>query len=371
MWNNKYDYLVVGSGLAGAIFAYEANKRGYKVKVIDKRNHIGGNLYCENIEGINVHKYGAHIFHTSNKKVWDYLNQFVSFNNYINSPIAKYKDKIYNLPFNMNTFYQLWNTITVKEAKDKIIAETSKYKDINPINLQQQALKLVGEDIYYKLIKGYSEKQWNQDATKIPAFVIKRLPLRFTYDNNYFNDTYQGVVVGGYNLLFEKLLEGIEVELNKDFFSDRENLENSAKKIVFTGMIDKFFNYQLGRLNYRSLRFEEEILDIDNFQGNAVVNYTERDIPYTRIIEHKHFEKSDSLKTVISREYPLDYSDEVEPYYPINDDVNNEIYQRYAELSKSRKDVIFCGRLAEYKYYDMHIIVEKMLELCEKEFQRS
>jgi len=308
-----YDYLIVGAGLSGAIFAYEANKRGKKVKVIDKRDHIGGNIYCENVEGINVHKYGAHIFHTSNKKVWDYVNQFAEFNNYINSPIANYQGHLYNLPFNMNTFYAL------------------------------------------------------RSATELPPFIIKRLPVRLTYDNNYFNDRYQGIPIGGYNIIIEKLLEGIEVELNTDFFADRENMEASATKIVFTGMIDQFFDYQFGELEYRSLRFEHEILDQENYQGNAVVNYTERDIPYTRIIEHKHFEFGTQDKTVITREYPADWKRGDEPYYPINDAKNNAIYEQYLAEAERNGRVIFCGRLADYKYYDMHVTVERALDVVEEE----
>ena len=359
-----YDYLIVGAGLSGAIFAYEANKRGKKVKVIDKREHIGGNIYCQSVEGINVHKYGAHIFHTSNKKVWDYVNQFAEFNNYINSPIANYQGHLYNLPFNMNTFYALWGTKTPQEVKDKIAEQTTHMQDVEPKNLEEQAIKLIGMDVYEKLIKGYTEKQWGRSATELPPFIIKRLPVRLTYDNNYFNDRYQGIPIGGYNIIIEKLLE-----LNTDFFADRENLEASATKIVFTGMIDQFFDYKFGELEYRSLRFEHEILDQENYQGNAVVNYTERDIPYTRIIEHKHFEFGTQDKTVITREYPADWKRGDEPYYPINDAKNNAIYEQYLAEAEKNGRVIFCGRLADYKYYDMHVTVERALDVVEEELE--
>ena len=364
-----YDYLIVGAGLSGAIFAYEANKRGKKVKVIDKREHIGGNIYCQSVEGINVHKYGAHIFHTSNKKVWKYVNQFAEFNNYINSPIANYQGHLYNLPFNMNTFYALWGTKTPQEVKDKIAEQTTHMQDVEPKNLEEQAIKLIGMDVYEKLIKGYTEKQWGRSATELPPFIIKRLPVRLTYDNNYFNDRYQGIPIGGYNVIIEKLLEGIEVELNTDFFTDRENLEASATKLVFTGMIDQFFDYKFGELEYRSLRFEHEILDQENYQGNAVVNYTERDIPYTRIIEHKHFEFGTQAKTVITREYPADWKRGDEPYYPINDAKNNAIYEQYLAEAEKNGRVIFCGRLADYKYYDMHVTVERALDVVEEELE--
>lgn len=362
-----YDYLIVGAGLSGAIFAHEANKCGKKVKVIDKRDHIGGNIYCQSVEGINVHKYGAHIFHTSNKKVWDYVNQFAEFNNYINSPIANYQGHLYNLPFNMNTFYALWGTKTPQEVKDKIAEQTTHMQDVEPKNLEEQAIKLIGTDVYEKLIKGYTEKQWGRSATELPPFIIKRLPVRLTYDNNYFNDRYQGIPIGGYNVIIEKLLEGIEVELNTDFFADRDNLEALATKIVFTGMIDQFFDYKFGELEYRSLRFEHEILDQENYQGNAVVNYTERDIPYTRIIEHKHFEFGTQAKTVITREYPADWKRGDEPYYPINDAKNNAIYEQYLAEAEKNGRVIFCGRLADYKYYDMHVTVERALDVVEEE----
>ena len=364
-----YDYLIVGAGLSGAIFAHEANKRGKKVKVIDKRDHIGGNIYCQSVEGIKVHKYGAHIFHTSNKKVWDYVNQFAEFNNYINSPIANYQGHLYNLPFNMNTFYALWGTKTPQEVKDKIAEQTTHMQDVEPKNLEEQAIKLIGTDVYEKLIKGYTEKQWGRSATELPPFIIKRLPVRLTYDNNYFNDRYQGIPIGGYNVIIEKLLEGIEVELNTDFFADRKSLEASATKLVFTGMIDQFFDYKFGELEYRSLRFEHEILDQENYQGNAVVNYTERDIPYTRIIEHKHFEFGTQAKTVITREYPADWKRGDEPYYPINDAKNNAIYEQYLAEAEKNGRVIFCGRLADYKYYDMHVTVERALDVVEEELE--
>ncbi|MGL5295548.1 MAG: UDP-galactopyranose mutase [Culicoidibacterales bacterium] len=363
-----YDYLIVGAGLYGSIFAYEATKRGYTCKVIDKRSHIGGNIACESVEGINVHKYGAHIFHTSNKTVWDYVNQFAEFNNYINSPIANYKGDIYNLPFNMNTFYQLWKTKTPAEVKAKIAEQTVELQNVEPTNLEEQAIKLIGKDIYEILIKGYTEKQWNCDATELPAFIIKRLPVRFTYDNNYFNDRYQGIPVGGYNVIIEKMLADIEVELNVDFFENRESLENTAKKVVFTGMIDQYFDYQFGELSYRSLRFETEIIDEENYQGNAVVNFTEREVPYTRVIEHKHFEYGQQPKTVVTREYPADWKCGDEPYYPINNDENNTMYQKYAELAQTKENVIFGGRLGEYKYYDMDKVIEQALNVIEKEF---
>ena len=305
----RYDYLIVGAGLYGSIFAYEMNKKGKKCLVIDKRNHIGGNIYCENIQGINVHKYGAHIFHTSNKEVWEYINKFCEFNNYINSPIASYKGEIYNLPFNMNTFNKLWGIVTPKEAKIKIEEQKKEFSITEPKNLEEQAISLIGKDIYEKLIKGYTEKQWGRKATELPAFIIKRLPVRFTYDNNYFNDRYQGIPIGGYTKIIEKMLEGIEVKLNTNFFDNREYFENIAEKIVFTGMIDEFYNYKFGKLEYRSLRFETETLDEENYQGNAVVNYTEREIPYTRIIEHKHFEFGKQEKTVITKEYPSEWKE--------------------------------------------------------------
>lgn len=359
----EYDYLIVGAGLYGSIFTHEVSKKGKKCLVIDKRNHIGGNIYTENIEGINVHKYGAHIFHTSNKEVWDYVNSFVEFNRYTNSPIANYKGKLYNLPFNMNTYYQLWGVKTPDEAKAKIAEQKKEYAHIKePKNLEEQALVLGGKDIYEKLIKGYTEKQWGRPATEIPAFIIRRLPFRFTFDNNYFNDTYQGVPIGGYTKLIEKILEGTEVRTNVNYFEKKDELDKLANKIVFTGKIDEYFNYQFGKLEYRSLHFENEIIDAENYQGNAVVNYTEKKIPYTRIIEHKHFEFGTQPKTVITREYPHEFSKDKESYYPINDELNNKLLEEYKELAKKCTNVIFGGRLAEYKYYDMHQVIASALK---------
>lgn len=366
----KYDYLIVGTGLFGSTFAYEANKRGKKCLVIDKRNHIGGNVYCENIEGINFHKYGAHIFHTSNKKVWDYVNGFVEFNRYTNSPVANYRGELYNLPFNMNTFYQLWKVRTPKEALAKIEEQVKEANIDKPQNLEEQAIKLVGKDIYEKLIKGYTEKQWGKKATELPSFIIRRIPVRLTFDNNYFNDKYQGIPIGGYNKIVEKMLYGIDVELSVDFFKNREKYDNIANQIVFTGMIDEFYNYEYGELDYRSLKFETEIIDEENYQGNAVVNYTEYEIPYTRIIEHKHFEYGNQPKTVITKEYPATWTKGSEPYYPLNDKKNNALYSKYKALADKETNVIFGGRLAEYKYYDMHNVIEKALSLVEEEFER-
>ena len=364
----KYDYLIVGTGLFGATFAYEANKRGKNCLVIDKRDHIGGNIYCKKIENINVHQYGAHIFHTSNKKIWDYVNSFVEFNRYTNSPIANYKGEVYNLPFNMNTFNKLWGVVTPEEAKAKIEEQRIASGIIEPKNLEEQAISLVGTDIYTKLIKGYTEKQWGRSATELPSFIIKRLPVRFTYDNNYFNDKYQGIPEGGYNIIIEKMLEGIDVNLSTDFFKNRDELINLAEKVVFTGMIDEFYNYELGTLEYRSLKFEHEVLECENYQGVAVVNYTERAIPYTRVIEHKHFEYGTGNKTVITKEYPSDWEIGDEPYYPVNNDRNNELFEKYKELSSKEKNIIFGGRLGNYKYYDMHQVIEAALEAVEKEF---
>jgi UDP-galactopyranose mutase len=359
---SQYDYLIVGSGLFGAVFAHEAKKKGKKCLVIDKRNHQGGNVYCEQVEGINVHKYGAHIFHTNDKEIWDYVNQFVEFNRYTNSPVAFYKDEVYNLPFNMNTFQQLWGVRTPEEAQNKIEEQVKASGIKDPKNLEEQAISLVGIDIYEKLIKGYTEKQWGRKATELPAFIIKRLPVRFTYDNNYFNDKYQGIPIGGYNKLIEGLLDGIEVRLEVDFFAQREEFTQIADKIVFTGKIDEFYNNQFGSLEYRSLKFETKTLDQANFQGNAVINYTESKIPYTRIIEHKHFEFGTQKKTVITYEYPDEWSLGKESYYPVNDDKNNAIYNQYKSLSEKDKNVIFGGRLAEYKYYDMHQIIGSALK---------
>lgn len=358
----KYDFLIVGSGLFGAIFAYEATKKGKKCLVIEKRENIAGNIYTKEVEGIQVHEYGAHIFHTSNKEVWDYIQQFAEFNRYTNCPIARYKDELYNLPFNMNTFSKMWNIKTPDEAKS-IIAKQIKEADISePQNLEEQALSLVGRDIYEKLVKGYTEKQWGRKATELPSFIIKRLPVRFTYDNNYFNDKYQGIPVGGYTQIIEKMLQGIEVRLNTDFFKDRENFENIADKILFTGMIDEYFNYCFGELEYRSLRFESEILNKDNYQGNAVVNYTEYEVPFTRIIEHKHFENTVCPKTVITREYPANWKKGDEPYYPVNNEKNDNLFKKYKELAEKENKVIFGGRLGMYKYFDMHNIVAEALK---------
>lgn len=359
---SRYDYLIVGSGLFGAVFAHEAKKKGKKCLIIDKRNHQGGNVYCEQIEGINVHKYGAHIFHTNDKEIWEYVNQFVEFNRYTNSPVAFYKDEVYNLPFNMNTFQQLWGVKTPEEAKNKIEEQVKASGIKDPKNLEEQAISLVGFDIYEKLIKGYTEKQWGRKATELPAFIIKRLPVRFTYDNNYFNDKYQGIPIGGYNKLIEGLVDGIEVRLEVDFFAQREELTKLADKIVFTGKIDEYYNNQFGSLEYRSLKFDTKTLDQSNFQGNAVINYTESKIPYTRIIEHKHFEFGTQKKTVVTYEYPDEWSLGKESYYPVNDDKNNAIYNQYKSLSEKDTNVIFGGRLAEYKYYDMHQIIGSALK---------
>lgn len=371
----KYDYLIVGSGLFGATFAYRAKRAGKRCLVIDKRSHLGGNVYCESIEGINVHKYGAHIFHTSNKEVWDFVNSIVPFNRYTNSPVANYEGRLYNLPFNMNTFYQMWGVTTPDEAKAKI--ESQKQDALTamqaegvtePRNLEEQALLLIGRDIYEKLIKGYTEKQWGRKCSDLPAFIIKRLPVRFVYDNNYFNDKYQGIPVGGYNKLIDGLLEGVETKVGVDFFKNRSYWESVAEKMVFTGKIDEFYDYRYGKLNYRTVRFEEETHDTPNYQGNAVINYTEAKVPFTRVIEHKHFEMFgqevyDVPKTVISKEYSTEWQDGMEPYYPVNDDVNNELAQKYRSLGEKEANVIFGGRLAEYRYYDMAPIIEKVLNM--------
>jgi len=365
----KYDYLIVGAGLFGSIFAYEAQKRGKRSLVIDKRDHIGGNIYTKNIEGINVHQYGAHIFHTSNNEVWNYINQFAKFNRYTNSPIAIYKNEVYNLPFNMNTFNKLWGVFTPEEAKQKIQEELQEVNIDEPKNLEQQAIKLVGKTIYEKLVKGYTEKQWGMRATELPSFIIKRLPVRFTYDNNYFNDKYQGIPEGGYTKIIEKMLDGIETKLNYNYFDHKEELENISEKIIFTGAIDEYYDYCFGELEYRSVRFETEVLDIDNYQGNAVVNYTEYEVPYTRIIEHKHFEYGMQPKTVISREYSDTWNREKEPYYPINNDKNNALYAKYKELADNDDKVIFGGRLGQYKYYDMHKVIEEALITVKRELK--
>ena len=373
----KYDYLVVGSGLFGAIFANEANKKGKKCLVIDKRPNVGGNIYTENIDGINVHKYGAHIFHTSNKEIWEYINQFAEFNRYTNSPVARYKNELYNMPFNMNTFNKLWGVVTPEQAKAKIEEEKKEAGIKEPKNLEEQAISLVGKTIYEKLVKGYTEKQWGKRATELPSFIIKRLPVRFIYDNNYFNDIYQGIPMGGYTPIIEKMLEGIEVRLNCDFFENREELERIADKIIFTGPIDKYYNYQFGELEYRSLRFETEELEEENYQGNAVVNYTEYEIPYTRIIEHKNFEYGPSLgkiaegetarKTIITREYPDKWVQGKEPYYTMNDEKNTKLYEKYKELADKDKKVIFGGRLGQYKYFDMDKVIAEALKISNEE----
>lgn len=383
----EYDYLIVGSGLFGATFAHLAHKQGKTCLVIDKRPHLGGNIYCENIEGINVHKYGAHIFHTSNKEVWNFVNSIVEFNHYTNSPVANYKGKLYNLPFNMNTFYQMWGVTTPEEAQTKIdeqkaeaVAKMKADGVSEPRNLEEQAQVLIGKDIYERLIKGYTEKQWGRKCTDLPAFIIKRLPVRLIFDNNYFNDKYQGIPMGGYNKLIDGLLEGVDTKVSVDFFKDEIELPNGnkgllkdhwkelASKLVFTGKIDEFYNYQFGKLNYRTVRFEQETIDCPNYQGNAVVNYTEREVPYTRVIEHKHFEMFGAEvyeipKTVISKEYSTEWKDGMEPYYPVNDKENSELYAQYKNLADQEEDVIFGGRLAEYKYYDMAPIIEKALAM--------
>lgn len=366
-----YDYLVVGAGIFGSVFAHEMHQRGFKVLVIDQRNHVGGNAYTKEVEGINVHVYGPHIFHTSNKFIWDYVNQFATFNHFVNSPLARYKNELYNLPFNMNTFHQLWGVITPLEAMNKIKEQqTLSYKE-NPENLEEQAINLVGPEIYEKLIKGYTEKQWGRKCTELPAFIIKRLPVRFTYDNNYFNDIYQGIPIGGYTKMIEKMLEGIELRLNTDYFSNRELCDSLAEKIVYTGPIDQFYDYQQGVLEYRSLKFETHVLDLENYQGNAVVNYTEKEIPYTRIIEHKHFEFGKQLKTVVSKEYPDTWSLGKEAYYPINDDKNLTILKRYKDIADKETKYIFGGRLAQYQYYDMHVVIEQALACVEKELNQK
>lgn len=369
---SNYDYLVVGAGLFGATFAYEAAKRGKHVKVIEKRNHIAGNVYTEEVDGIQVHKYGAHIFHTSNKRIWQYVNQFAEFNRYTNSPIANYKGQIYNLPFNMNTFNEMWGTHTPKEAQAKINEQRQEMAGKKPQNLEEQAISLIGRDIYEKLIKGYTEKQWGQKATELPAFIIRRLPVRLTYNNNYFNDDYQGIPIGGYTQIVEKMLASdlIDVETGVDFFDHKNDYMAQYPKILFTGTIDQFFDYQLGELQYRSLRFETKELDTGNYQGNAVVNYTDAETPYTRIIEHKHFEfgKGDKNKTIITREYPADWHRGDEPYYPVNNQRNNALYTKYQELAKKQPQVIFGGRLGQYRYYNMDQVIAASLKAVDKEF---
>lgn len=372
--HSHYDYLIVGSGLYGATFAYLAAKAGKKCIVIDKRPQLGGNIYCEDIEGIYVHQYGAHIFHTSNKKVWDFVNSFVPFNRYTNSPVANFRGKLFNLPFNMNTFYQMWGVTTPAEAAAKIEQQREESGITEPKNLEEQAISLVGRDIYETLVKEYTEKQWGRPCTELPSFIIKRLPVRFTFDNNYFNDAYQGLPIGGYNKLTEGLLCGIETKTNVDYFTDREKWNGIAEKIVFTGKIDEFFGYKFGKLEYRTVRFETETLDVQNFQGNAVVNYASHEEPFTRIIEHKHFEPENPFyqqdKTVISKEYSTEWHEGVEPFYPVNDAKNVEVYKKYKELAEAQDKVIFGGRLAEYKYYDMDDVIEKCMKDWDKENER-
>ncbi len=367
----KYAYIIVGSGLFGAVTAYELSKRGYKCLVLEKRNHIGGNVYTEKIEEINVHKYGAHIFHTSDKEIWDYVNQFADFNNYVNSPIAIYKDELYNLPFNMNTFSKLFHIKTPKEAKEIIEKEKKESFVENPKNLEEQAKNLVGKTIYEKLIKGYTEKQWGKKCDELPAFIIKRLPVRFIYDNNYFNDRYQGIPIGGYTPIIEKMLENVDVLLNTDFLKEKEKYMQMGEKIIFTGPIDAFYNYCFGPLEYRSVRFENEILDMENYQGNAVVNYTDFDIPYTRIIEHKHFEFTNCPKTIISKEYSSKWKLGDEPYYPVNDEKNSALYKKYHDLAEKETRVYFGGRLGQYKYFDMHNVIRSALDYIKTEVSQK
>lgn len=363
----KYDYLIVGAGLFGAVFAQQAKQAGKTVLVIDKRSHLGGNVYTEEVEGIQVHRYGAHIFHTSDRKIWEYVQQFAVFNRYTNSPVARYKDEVYNLPFNMNTFYQMWGVKTPEEAKEKLESQIREAAVCEPKNLEEQALSLVGKDIYEKLIRGYTEKQWGKRAKELPSFIIRRLPVRYTYDNNYFNDSYQGIPVGGYTRMVERMLDGVEIQLNTDYFQAREELDRLADRVVFTGMIDAYYGECYGKLDYRSLRFETEVMDTPNYQGNAVVNYTEYEVPYTRIIEHKHFEFGTQPKTVITREYPAAWTGKEEPYYPINDERNNRLYEKYKALADQEDRVIFGGRLGMYRYYDMHQVIAEALESARKE----
>ena len=365
----KYDYVLVGGGLFAGTFAYEAGKRGKKCLVVEKRSNLGGNIYCEKIEDINVHKYGAHIFHTSNRKVWEFVNSLVEFNRYTNSPVANYHGEIYNMPFNMNTFSKMWDDVrTPVEAKARIAEQKAKITG-EPKNLEEQAISLVGEDIYKKLVKGYTEKQWGRDCKDLPAFIIKRLPVRYTYDNNYFNDMYQGIPIGGYNVLIDALFAGCDVELNVDYNENKEKYNELGEKVLYTGTLDSYYDYCYGKLEYRSLKFETEVLDEENYQGVAVVNYTDRETPYTRMIEHKHFEYGTQEKTVVTKEYPADWEEGMEPYYPINDEKNQSLYQKYAELTAKEENMIFGGRLAEYKYYDMDKVIESAFDLVEKEFE--
>ncbi len=360
-----YDYILVGSGLFSGVIAYLAGKEGKKCLVLEKRSHIGGNIYCEEIEGINVHKYGAHIFHTSNKTVWNFVNDLVEFNRYTNSPVANYKGEMYNLPFNMNTFSKMWGIRTPKEAQQIIEAQKALAPE-EPKNLEEQAIRLVGTDIYEKLVKGYTEKQWGRDCRELPSFIIKRLPVRYTYDNNYFNDSYQGIPIGGYNRLIEKLFEGAEIRTGVDYLESKEVYDTLGERVIYTGAIDAYYDYCFGKLEYRTVKFETETLDTDNYQGVAVVNYTDRETPYTRVIEHKHFEFGQQPKTVISREYSMDWEEGMEPYYPVNDEKNQELYKKYASLAEKEDKVIFGGRLGEYKYYDMDKVIESAFKMWEK-----
>lgn len=360
-----YDYLIVGAGLYGAVFAYQAKQAGKTCLVIDKKSHLAGNIYTHEVEGINVHKYGAHIFHTSDEEVWNYVNQFAKFNNYINSPVANYKGELYNLPFNMNTFSKMWGVITPQQAKEKIESQRAHMNGKVPQNLEEQAISLVGTDIYVKLIKDYTEKQWGRPCDQLPDFIIKRLPVRFTYDNNYFNDTFQGIPIGGYTKIIENMLEGVEVKLDTDYLANREEFSNIAKEVIYTGAIDEYFEYCYGELEYRSVRFETEVLDEENYQGVAVMNYTDGETPYTRIIEHKHFEYNSGEKTVISKEYSAEWTVGVDPYYPVNNQKNSELYEKYKEKSKQEDNVTFGGRLGEYRYYDMDKVIRSAFEMLE------
>ena len=366
--SEKYDYLIVGSGLCGAVFAREAVKAGKKVLVVEKRSHVGGNIYTKEVEGINVHEYGAHIFHTNNREVWQYVNQYAEFNRYTNSPVANYHGELYSLPFNMYTFNRMWGVVTPQEAAEKIESQRKEAGITEPKNLEEQAISLVGTDIYEKLVKGYTEKQWGRPCTELPAFIIKRLPVRLTFDNNYFNALYQGIPIGGYTKMIEKMLDGIEVRMDTDYLQNREELDALAEKVFYTGPIDAYFNYELGYLQFRSVRFETEVLDMPNYQGNAVINYTDRETPYTRIIEHKHFEFGTQPKTVISKEYSSEWKFGDEPFYPVNDERNSRLYSEYKALADRKDNVIFGGRLGEYKYHDMDQAVARTLDICRQEF---